>query len=494
MGLRGKGKPLFRSLRSRFLFHFLALTVLSLLVFGSLFAYFIWRENRRLLDQARSELVKQAREMASDLKLVLSLSRQYPDLPLVNLERVAQMLRLEGKLINALSLVVNSQGVVVAPRPLAPRVPRRLDTELLAEEELKVTETELPQMGKVLAVSLPLDQSQQGGREEYFNLVVIKRTGELVTSPASTLSRYLAVAGGVAMVVSVVLALYLSSYVSRPLHRLSLAAWDLAHGNLERRVEITGGDEIARLSEYFNYMAERLALSSRLQKEFVANVSHEIRTPLTSIEGFSQALLDGVVESEEDRRRYLEVILRESGRLKRVLSQLLALSRIDAGAWSLQFAPLPVRDFLQGLAEKLRPRAEGKGLKFSLELAGDLPEVETDADALEQVLTNLVDNAVKFTPPGGKVTLYADFIPSGELRIQVRDTGKGIPAEDLERIFERFFRVERSRSQDYGGSGLGLALCRELVTLLGGRITAWSEPGKGSVFTVDIPLSPPRGR
>ncbi|MDI6873362.1 sensor histidine kinase [Candidatus Solincola sp.] len=494
MGFHRRSKPLFRSLRARFLFHFLLLTALSLLIFGSLFAYFIWRENRRLLERARSELVEQAREMANDLQLALSLSRRYPEAPLLNLERLAQLLRLEGKLINALSLVVDREGSVVAPRLLAPRVPRRLDTNLLAEDEVRAQETELPQLGKVMVVSLPLAQPGLEGREEYFNLVVIKSTGELVTSPASTLTRYLALAGGVALAVSVLLALYLSNYVSRPLHRLSLAAWDLAHGNLERRVDVSGGDEIARLAEYFNYMAERVALSARLQKEFVANVSHEIRTPLTSIEGFSQALLDGVVESEEDRRRYLEIIVRESSRLKRVLSQLLALSRIDTGAWALHPSPLSPRAFLEGLAEKLRPRAEEKGLEFSLELAEGLPELETDADALEQVLTNLVDNAVKFTPPGGKVTLSADLMPAGDLRIQVRDTGNGIPPEDLERVFDRFFRVDRSRSQDHGGSGLGLALCRELVTLLGGEITAWSEPGRGSVFTVDLPERPPRGR
>ncbi|MBC7254335.1 MAG: HAMP domain-containing histidine kinase [Actinobacteria bacterium] len=490
MRLQGGGKHLFRSLRARFLFHFLALTALSLLIFGSLFAYFIWRENRRLLDQARSELVEQAKEMADDLMTALSLSRRYPEASFLNLERLAQLLRLEGKLINALSLVVDREGTVIAPRPLAPRVPRRLDADLLAEAEAKAQETEIPRLGKVMVVSLPLDQQAQEGQGEYFNLVVIKGTGELVASPASTLTRYLALAGLVALVVSVVLALYLSNYVTRPLHRLSQAAWDLAHGDLDRRVEVSGDDEIARLAEHFNYMAERIARSARLQKEFVANVSHEIRTPLTSIEGFSQALLDGVVEGEEDRKRYLEIILRESGRLKRVLSQLLSLSRIDAGAWVLHPAPLSPRAFLQGLAEKLRPRAEERGLEFSLDLAEVLPEVETDSDALEQVLTNLVDNAVKFTPPGGKVTLSADLIPGGDLRIQVRDTGKGIPPEDLERVFERFFRVERSRSQDHGGSGLGLALCRELVTLLGGRISAWSEPGRGSVFTVDLPLRP----
>ncbi|MGQ9536826.1 MAG: ATP-binding protein [Actinomycetota bacterium] len=494
MGSLGRRKPLFRSLRARFLLHFCVLALISLLVFGSLFAYFIWRENRRLLDQARSELVEQAKEMAGDLQTALSLSRRYPEKPLLTLERLAQLLRLEGKLINAASLVVGPEGMVLAPRPLAPGLPRRLDTGLLAEEEMRVQETELPQLGKVLVVALPLHQPALEGLGEYYDLVVIKGTGELVTSPASTLIRYLALAGAAALLVSVLLALYLSNYVTRPLHRLSQAAWDLAHGDLERRVEIKGGDEIARLSGYFNYMAERIALSARLQKEFVANVSHEIRTPLTSIEGFSQALLDGVMESEEDRRRYLEVILRESARLKRVLSQLLALSRIDAGAWALNPSLLSPRPFLEAWVEKLRPRASEKGLELSLEVAEGLREMETDPDALEQVLTNLVDNAIKFTEPGGKVTVHAELIPSGELRIQVRDTGKGIPPEDLERVFDRFFRVDRSRSAEHGGSGLGLALCRELVTLLGGRITAWSEPGRGSVFAVDLPPHPPRRR
>lgn len=482
-----KNKPGFRSLRSRFLFHFLILSVLSLLIFGSLFAYFICRENRRLVDHAREELVEQAKEMGRDFQLALALSRQYPGLPLANLERITQMLRLEGKLINAVSVVVNEHGEIIAPRPLSLHIPRRLNTELLAEEGVEVHETDLPQMGKVLIVALPLDPA---GQNQYHNLVVVKKTGDLVTSAGSTLTRYLAIAGIAALAGSILLALYLSNYVAKPLHRLSRAAWDLAHGNLDRRVEVSGKDEIAMLSRYFNYMAERIDLSARLQKELVANVSHEIRTPLTSIEGFSQALLEDMVESEEDRRRYLEVIGQESRRLKRVLSQLLALSRIDAGAWALHFSTLSPEAFLERMAEKFRPLAEEKGLELFLEPPSGLTEVVTDGDALEQVLTNLLDNAVKFTPPGGRVTLSADRTSGGGLRIQVRDTGKGIPPQDLERVFERFFRVERSRAQDYGGSGLGLAVCRELVHLLGGRISAWSEPGKGSVFIVELPERP----
>jgi signal transduction histidine kinase len=252
-------------------------------------------------------------------------------------------------------------------------------------------------------------------------------------------------------------------------------------------VEVTGKDEISELSHYFNYMAERIQASSQLQKDFVANVSHEIRTPLTSIEGFSQALLDDMVETEEDRRRYLAIISEETGRLKRVLEQLLALSRIDAGAWVLHPAPLAVPEYIEALREKFLPQAREKGIELKAESRPGIPRIETDRDTLEQVMHNLVDNAIKFTPHGGEVIISADPLPAGGTRLQVRDNGQGIPPEEQEHVFERFARVERSRSQRYGGAGLGLAVGRELLNLLGGKITVWSQPGMGTAFTVELP-------
>lgn len=486
--MSGKGKLAprlgFRSLRMRFLFYFLVLGLLSLLLFGLLFAFFTWRENDRLEKQAGEELVEQAKEMARDLEMLFALVQRFPDVPLANQERVTQLLRLEGKLVNAVSVVVDAEGRVVAPRPLALRFPRRLDTDLLAEGDIKSGNARIEPLGDCLVVAVPLSIS---GDRPYHNLVVAKRRDRLLQTSASDLTRYIAIAGGAALVISILLALYLSSYVTRPLHRLSNAAWEMAHGNLESRVEVAGQDEISALARYFNYMAERIHRAYRQQKEFVANVSHEIRTPLTSIEGFTQALLDDMVEGEEERKRYLHIVQEETRRLQRVLAQLLALSRLDAGAWVLHPSSLSLPDFLREMEEKLQPKAEEKGLVVKLSLSPRLKPLLTDRDALEQVLTNLLDNAVKFTPEGGTVTLSADPLPLGGARIQVRDSGTGIPEDDLEHIFERFFRVERSRSQQYGGSGLGLAVCRELVQLLGGKISAWSRPEKGSVFTVELP-------
>lgn len=485
--MRGEDRLPFRSLRGRFLFYFLVLGLLSLLIFGTLFAYFVWRERNREEQAAREVLVGQAEEMARDLELAFGLGQQYPEIPIANVERVTQMLRLEGKLIDSVSVVVDERGRVVAPRPPQARMPRDVDASLLAGAETVTHQVELNIIGEAFLVSVPLDIPSQ---PDYFNLLVAKPADELAATSSGGLLRYVIIAGGAALLLSVLLALYLSGYVLRPLRDLSRGAWELAHGNLDSRVEVGGRDEIAELARYFNYMAERIQASAQLQKDFVANVSHEIRTPLTSIEGFSQALLDGMVERDEDRKRYLSIISEETARLKRVLEQLLALSRIDAGAWVLQPARLEVTDFVAALREKFLPLARERGIELKADVRLPLPAVVTDRDALEQVVHNLVDNALKFTPQGGEVAISADPLPAGGVRIQVRDSGPGIPPSEQEHVFDRFARVERSRSQRYGGSGLGLAVARELLNLLGGRISLWSQPGKGSAFTVELPPRP----
>ncbi|MDY6794533.1 MAG: HAMP domain-containing sensor histidine kinase [Actinomycetota bacterium] len=481
------GKLVFRSLRSRFLFYFLILSLLSLLLFGTLFTYFVWRLRSQEQNKARSELVDQAQDMANDLELVIILSQQIEGFTFATTERVAQLLRLEGKLINATSAVVDSKGQIVAPQPVLLRFPRQLDTKLLAETETVEQEADLGRLGEVYVVAVPLNVQDSN----FYNLVVAKRIEELSVTPSGELMRYLVIAGAAALILSIILALYLSSYVLKPLRRLSHAAWDLARGNLDSRVEVRGKDEISELSEYFNYMAGRIQQSTELQKNFVANVSHEIRTPLTSIEGFSQALLEGMVEKEESRRRYLSIINEESRRLKRVLVQLLALSRLDAGSWVLHPSSLDLSEFLEDMEQKFLPHAMDKGIELRVRPPAEETAITTDRDALEQILTNLLDNALKFSPEGEAVVLECDHLPGGGARIQVRDSGQGIPAEELDQIFDRFVRVERSRSKQYGGSGLGLAVCRELLNLLGGRMAVWSKPGKGSVFTVELPPQPP---
>jgi signal transduction histidine kinase len=471
----------FRSLRGRFVLYFIAVTILSLLLLGAIFASLLQHLKVREERRAKEELASQALEMAGDLELYLS--RNYPGFPEITAVRVSQLLRLETRLIKAHSLVVNGEGEVVAPRPLPAGLPSRIPAEFLAPE-LGKYDADVAGLGRSYLVSVPLNVQE----EQFSHLVVMKPSGELTFGFSKELVQYLLLAGGISLAVSVLLALYLSERILKPVRRLTQAAWDLAHGRAGTRVEVEGEDEIAQLASYFNYMADRVELNARLQRDFVANVSHEIRTPLTSIEGFTEALLDGTAE-EGDRERYLRIIKEEAGRLKRVLQQLLALSRIDAGAWPLDLRPLEPRGFLEDLVQGWRSAAAEKGIELRLETQEGLPFLLTDRDTLSQILHNLLDNAVKFTPPGGVVTVSAGPAGEGELRFRVADTGPGIPADFQDRVFERFSRAEKSRNPRFGGAGLGLSLCRELVQLLGGRITFQSEEGKGTVFAVTLPLS-----
>ncbi len=467
-------KSFFHSLRGRFIFYFLILSFLSLVLLGTVFGFFVLRQKHREETQARSELTGQAQDMAVDLEIVLALG-QY--------NRVSQLLRLEGDLANATGLVIDNQGDVVAPLPLPLSIPRKLDTSLIARGDVKASDAALGGLGKVFLVAIPL---QNGQNPTYYNLVLAKSVSDLAVTSTGEIMRNVLIASAIALGLSILLALLLSSYVLKPLRNLTHAAWDLAHGNMDRRVEVTGRDEISELSEYFNYMAERIQKNSQLQKDFVANVSHEIRTPLTSIEGFSQALHDDMVSSEEDRKRYLNIIFDESRRMKRLVSQLLALSRIDAGGWVLRPAPLSLSDFISEIGEKFQPLAIENNLSLSVESDAETPSIETDRDTLEQILQNLIENAIKFTPPGGKIVLSSRKGAGDTVLIEVKDNGRGIPEEGLSQIFDRFVRVERSRSKRFGGAGLGLAICRDLVGLLGGRINVESVTGKGTTFTIQL--------
>lgn len=223
----------------------------------------------------------------------------------------------------------------------------------------------------------------------------------------------------------------------------------------------------------------------RLQKEFVANVSHELRTPLGTLRSYLDTLLEGAEEDPELRRRFLRVMDGETERMTRLVNDLLVLSRLDRREEMLSLSPLDLGFLVREVAEKFRRRCEEKELLLEVE-AGEALEVQGDGTRLEQVLTNLLTNAIDFTPPGGRITLLVQ--PEGEgIKVAVRDTGVGIPPEDLPRVFERFYRVDKARSRRFGGTGLGLAIARELVEAHGGEMGISSQPGRGTEVWFRLP-------
>ncbi len=228
-----------------------------------------------------------------------------------------------------------------------------------------------------------------------------------------------------------------------------------------------------------------LRRSERLRRELVANVSHELRTPLTSIKGFVETLLAGALRDEDNSRRFLEIIEAETNRLTKLVDDLLELSRLESKGVTFRMQPVDLGELCAQVAARHQPRAEAAGVR--LEWQAEPGVVATaDPDRVEQVLTNLLDNALKFTPEGGRIRVSVRQ-EAQEAVVVVEDTGRGIPPDDLPHVFERFYRADRSRTRSSGGSGLGLAIAKHLVEMQGGRISATSTPGHGSVFAFWLP-------
>ncbi|WP_336788010.1 two-component system histidine kinase PnpS [Paenibacillus sp. MMO-177] len=225
----------------------------------------------------------------------------------------------------------------------------------------------------------------------------------------------------------------------------------------------------------------------RMRSEFVANVSHELKTPIAAVKGFAETLLGGAVNDEETARSFLQIIYDESDRLNRLIGDILALSKIESKRVPLYFSPVEMDSFMTKTVTMMEPEAAKKSIKLQLEMEHGL-YVEADEDRLRQIMMNVIANGVNYTPEGGKVSVNIASIDEDHIRIQISDTGIGIPKKDLPRIFERFYRVDKARSRSSGGTGLGLSIVKHLVELHKGTIAVTSTVGVGSTFVIELPV------
>jgi len=225
-----------------------------------------------------------------------------------------------------------------------------------------------------------------------------------------------------------------------------------------------------------------------VRRDFIANLSHEMKTPLTAICGYSETLLEDAKQIPEGSRRHLEIIFRHATALTRLMENLLNLSRIESGREELFLEKITLRPFADRILERFANLAKVKQIELRNEIPETAPLIQADPEKLSQILANLVDNAVKYSAEGGKVWIRS-AVESNQARIEVEDDGPGISARDQERIFERFYRVDKARTRGSGGAGLGLAIVKHLVELHGGRVTVDSSPGRGSKFTISFPVS-----
>jgi signal transduction histidine kinase len=302
-----------------------------------------------------------------------------------------------------------------------------------------------------------------------------------------TLADRLAVAFGGGLLVASLLGVWLSRRITRPLRALSVAADEVASGNYAVALpEPRGGDEIAHLSTRFGDMATRLAESEQLSRHFLMSVSHELRTPLTAIRGHVAALREGVFSEAEAREQSLDVIAEEAMRLERLVGDVLDLAKLDAKRFAVLRDEVDMRHLCERAYATFGEEARRRAIDYRRELRDDAVIV-TDGDRVLQIISNLLSNAFRWTPEGGRIELEL-VRRNGDVRVSVADSGPGISAEERERIFRPFW------SRDGGGTGLGLTIARELALALGGRIDLETTPGRGSRFELVLPTAgPPQG-
>ena len=290
-----------------------------------------------------------------------------------------------------------------------------------------------------------------------------------------------------AVLVAITVSVFFSRTIIAPLRAMMSASHRIADGRYDERVSVNGSDELAQLAERFNRMAERLDQTESMRRQLIGDVSHELRTPLTAIGGYMEGLIDGVLPATDET---YDQVRMEARRLSRLVDDLQELSRVESGSYRLDIHPVQISTLVATIVRRLAPQYADKQVKLQIDIPGNLPEVLADEDRITQVITNLLANALTYTQLGGEVTISSAAPVGHDLLVTVADTGIGITPDNAAHIFDRFYRVDKSRSRSHGGgSGIGLTIAKAIVEAHHGRI--WVESAgedQGSRFSFSLPI------
>lgn len=451
-----------------------ALTLLAGLVAGAAI-------QRELVKESEAELLRQAEATANlvqnSLREALSASEGADRVPVAR----------------SLEIARNIGGHDYVEAKVVDRVPTRESPADLPDTPLldslgddppvdRITETEVagePVLAYVRAI--PFRQ-----RGEATLLVAIGRSEPLLAT--NVLARPLLFSLGIGAILAIVLANWVAGFLSRRLQRLETTSRTIASGDFSVRAPAGGTDDVARLGAAFNDMAEQLEESRRRERDFLMSVGHDLRTPLTTLRGYAEALDAGQIE-KADLARVAGVLHRQTDRLSRLIEDLTLLARLEAREFTLRPEPVELAAHLGEIADSHRVRAEQLHIKL-VDQIDEIGTVTVDPDRVAQIMNNLLTNALRYTPEGGKVRVGLRGTPS-QVTLTVADTGPGIDPEDLPRVFDRLYVAQRYRPVRPEGSGLGLAIVKELTTALGGEVGVGSSLGEGTTVTVRLPRTPP---
>lgn len=289
----------------------------------------------------------------------------------------------------------------------------------------------------------------------------------------------------ISLLMAFILSVHVSMMATKPLRKMNQAALEMARGKLDTQVDVVRKDEMGQLARNLNYMASELSKMEQMRKEFVANVSHELRSPITSIRGFIQAMMDGTIP-QEGQGKYLQIVFDETNRLNRLINELLDLARIEAGNFDFEPQQFDLNAVIRRVGDRFYPLTNPRNV--TMQVPEEQPLLTyADRDRVEQIIVNLVDNAVRFTPEGGQISLITE-LSNEKVTVRIRDTGVGMPEDELPYIWQRFHKVDKARTRTKkGGTGLGLAIVKHLIDAFGETITVTSKEGEGTEFSFTLP-------
>jgi two-component system OmpR family sensor kinase len=476
------GKIIPKSLRARLILSFGVLIFLSLFLAGTTTVYLLKKEQEKT---ARERVGRLAEPIAlrsaileangeTPAQIQDTLEEEY-NVRILLVDRDATVVGDTGRTLRGQTISeLQNQGLPARPLPdryRVQRVQRGPENLLLFFTSPQGVVAAVPGVGGVLVpryqavVAVPESDVSQAWRE------LLPRLG---------------LAGGIALVGGVFAASVLANSISRPLKRITAASEEMALGRYDQQIPTGGSEEVGRLAQAFNDMARQVGRSHRTLLEFLANVSHELKTPLTSIQGFSQAMVDGTVHTEDDFVEAGRIINDEAVRMRGLVDDLLYLSQVEAGEVVMHPESLDAGALMEATKARFGRRAIQADVTLVLE-AQPAPAIEADPRRIEQAVANLVDNAIRHTPAGGSVTMKTASV-NGTVRFAVHNTGSVIAAAVLPRIFDRFFQVDREKTRVDGNTGLGLAITREIAEAHGGYVDVRSSAEEGTEFVISLPI------
>jgi two-component system phosphate regulon sensor histidine kinase PhoR len=342
----------------------------------------------------------------------------------------------------------------------------------------------------MLYVAIPLDEQKPDDI-----IIRVALPMKQIGSVTGQVYRTVGITFLLSLVIGIAMGFWLVRRIIKPVREIVSAAESISKGDFSKEIKVASKDEISALAESINLMNRELQKRfsaamqyEQLRKDFVANVSHELRTPLTFIKGYVETLKEGGMEDKQNAAEFLNIIDRNVKQLTNLVEDLLELSRMESKANIARISPANINKLIEKVIENYQPAIISKQHTVIKNINDSIPEIKIDPDLIGKAIGNLLDNAIKYTSNGGKIELKAE-IEADRLKIECIDNGIGIPQEDLIRIFERFYRVDKSRSREMGGTGLGLSIVKHIVQLHKGDVSVQSKPDKGSIFTIKLPLN-----